>query len=163
MLYRFLRALQQNRAQSRLLYLLNKSRYCCKHSAPLTYFTCPQVNTFFSFMIFGYLMHNKVLFASFGFPDSQPTMIGLVIIFQFIFSPYNEVSPELKVVILLTVCLAILLSLLLRIWRYITVIYILLKTDHCIMQFNSLIRANSLLCWLAIIIQLSYTVRIPIF
>ena len=51
-----------------------------------------QVNTFFSFMIFGYLMHNKVLFASFGFPDSQPTMIGLVIIFQFIFSPYNEVS-----------------------------------------------------------------------
>lgn len=52
------------------------------------------MNTFFSFMIFGYLMHNKVLFASFGFPDSQPTMIGLVIIFQFIFSPYNEVSTS---------------------------------------------------------------------
>lgn len=41
-------------------------------------------------MMFGYLMHNKTLFASFGFPDSQPTMIGLMIIFQFIFSPYNE-------------------------------------------------------------------------
>lgn len=49
-----------------------------------------QVNIFFSFMMFGYLMHNKTLFASFGFPDSQPTMIGLMIIFQFIFSPYNE-------------------------------------------------------------------------
>lgn len=51
-------------------------------------------------------MHNKVLFASFGFPDSQPTMIGLVIIFQFIFSPYNEVSaanPKLKILILLVV------------------------------------------------------------
>lgn len=45
-------------------------------------------------MMFGYLMHNKTLFASFGFPDSQPTMIGLMIIFQFIFSPYNEVSSR---------------------------------------------------------------------
>jgi len=67
-------------------------------------------------MIFGHLMHNKVLFASFGFPDSQPTMIGLVIIFQFIFSPYNEVSPEHKVLILLTVCHVIIFSLVLRVW-----------------------------------------------
>lgn len=67
-------------------------------------------------MIFGYLMHNKVLFASFGFPDSQPTMIGLVIIFQFIFSPYNEVSPEHNILILLTVCHVIILLLVLRIW-----------------------------------------------
>ncbi|KAJ7389941.1 CAAX prenyl protease 1 [Desmophyllum pertusum] len=50
-------------------------------------------------MIFGYLMHNKVLFASFGFPDSQPTMIGLVIIFQFIFSPYNELLGFLMTVL----------------------------------------------------------------
>ena len=47
-------------------------------------------------MMFGYLMHYKVLFTSFGFPNSQPTMIGLVIIFQFIFSPYNEVSTEMS-------------------------------------------------------------------
>ncbi|KAL9969581.1 hypothetical protein ACROYT_G021811 [Oculina patagonica] len=58
-----------------------------------------QVNTFFSFMMFGYLMHNKVLFASFGFPDSQPTMIGLVIILQFIFSPYNELLGFLMTVL----------------------------------------------------------------
>ncbi|XP_068698816.1 CAAX prenyl protease 1 homolog isoform X2 [Montipora foliosa] len=58
-----------------------------------------QVNLFFSFMIFGYLMHNKMLFASFGFPDSQPTMIGLLIIFQFIFSPYNELLGFLMTVL----------------------------------------------------------------
>lgn len=28
---------------------------------------------------------------AFDFNDSQPTLIGLMIIFQFIFSPYNEV------------------------------------------------------------------------
>ena len=66
-------------------------------------------------MIFGYLMHNNVLFASFGFPDSQPTMIGLVIIFQFIFSPYNEVRPEHKTLILFTVSHGILLPSVLRI------------------------------------------------
>ena len=49
-------------------------------------------------MMFGYLMHYKVLFTSFGFPNSQPTMIGLVIIFQFIFSPYNEVSTEMSLI-----------------------------------------------------------------
>nr|XP_058962488.1 CAAX prenyl protease 1 homolog [Pocillopora verrucosa] len=58
-----------------------------------------QVNTFFSFMMFGFLMHNGALFASFGFPDSQPTLIGLVIIFQFIFSPYNELLGFLMTVL----------------------------------------------------------------
>lgn len=103
----------------------------CNYISPLTYFTCPQVNTFFSFMIFGFLMHNKVLFASFGFPDSQPTMIGLMIIFQFIFSPYNEVSHKNNLSILSTVCHVILFSLLLRIWWFVRVIYpLLLLTEH---------------------------------
>ncbi|CAB1334932.1 unnamed protein product [Coregonus sp. 'balchen'] len=34
---------------------------------------------------------SQELFMAFGFYDSQPTLIGLMIIFQFIFSPYNEV------------------------------------------------------------------------
>lgn len=115
----------------------------CKCISPLTDFPCPQVNTFFSFMIFGFLMHNKVLFTSFGFPDSQPTMIGLMIIFQFIFSPYNEVSHKNNLSILLTVCLVILFSLLLRIWWFITVIYpLLLLTDHQIIQFKSFHRLS---------------------
>jgi len=49
-----------------------------------------QVNLFLSFFVFGLLMHQSVLYESFGFHDSQPTLIGLLIIFQFIFSPYNE-------------------------------------------------------------------------
>jgi len=42
-------------------------------------------------MVFALLMDRHELYSAFGFPDSQPTLIGLVIIFQFIFSPYNEV------------------------------------------------------------------------
>ncbi|CAH1799363.1 unnamed protein product [Owenia fusiformis] len=49
-----------------------------------------QVNTFLCFAIFGLLMKEQKLYSAFGF-DSSPTMIGLIIIFQFIFSPYNEV------------------------------------------------------------------------
>jgi len=49
-----------------------------------------QVNLLFSFFVFGLLVNNKVLYESFGFENEQPTLIGLVIVFQFIFSPYNE-------------------------------------------------------------------------
>jgi len=49
-----------------------------------------QINLLFSFFVFGLLVHNHVLYESFGFVDEQPTLIGLVIVFQFIFSPYNE-------------------------------------------------------------------------
>lgn len=49
-----------------------------------------QLNLLFSFFVFGLLVNNKILYESFGFADEQPTLIGLVIVFQFIFSPYNE-------------------------------------------------------------------------
>ena len=42
-------------------------------------------------MVFGLLINKKELYEGFGF-DFQPTLIGLVIVFQFIFSPYNVVS-----------------------------------------------------------------------
>jgi len=42
-------------------------------------------------MVFALLMDKRELYIAFGFHDTQPTLIGLVIIFQFIFSPYNEV------------------------------------------------------------------------
>ena len=51
-----------------------------------------QVNTFLCFMVFALLMDRTELYTAFGFSNSQPTMIGLVIIFQFVFSPYNEVT-----------------------------------------------------------------------
>ncbi|XP_033635825.1 CAAX prenyl protease 1 homolog [Asterias rubens] len=50
-----------------------------------------QVNLFLCLFLFGLLIEKKELFEAFGFYASQPTLIGLVIIFQFVFSPYNEV------------------------------------------------------------------------
>ncbi|CAH2222380.1 CAAX prenyl protease 1 homolog [Pelobates cultripes] len=50
-----------------------------------------QVNSFLCFFLFAILIGRKELFAAFGFYNSQPILIGLMIIFQFIFSPYNEV------------------------------------------------------------------------
>ena len=44
-----------------------------------------------SFCIFGQLMHFQPLFNSFGFYDSTPTIIGLFIVFSYIFSPINTV------------------------------------------------------------------------
>uniref|UniRef100_A0A8D0FW56 CAAX prenyl protease n=1 Tax=Strix occidentalis caurina TaxID=311401 RepID=A0A8D0FW56_STROC len=49
------------------------------------------MNSFLCFFLFAVLIGRKELFAAFGFYDTQPTLIGLMIIFQFIFSPYNEV------------------------------------------------------------------------
>ncbi|XP_076834188.1 CAAX prenyl protease 1 homolog [Brachyhypopomus gauderio] len=49
-----------------------------------------QMNSFLCFFLFAALIGRKELFLAFGFHDSQPTLIGLMIIFQFIFSPYNE-------------------------------------------------------------------------
>uniref|UniRef100_A0ABK0LTV1 CAAX prenyl protease n=1 Tax=Rattus norvegicus TaxID=10116 RepID=A0ABK0LTV1_RAT len=50
-----------------------------------------KMNSFLCFFLFAVLIGRRELFAAFGFYDSQPTLIGLLIIFQFIFSPYNEV------------------------------------------------------------------------
>ncbi|XP_066573715.1 CAAX prenyl protease 1 homolog [Amia ocellicauda] len=58
-----------------------------------------QMNSFLCFFLFAVLIGRKELFTAFGFHDSQPTLIGLMIIFQFIFSPYNE---------LLSFCLTVL-------------------------------------------------------
>ena len=51
-----------------------------------------QMNSFLCFFLFAVLIGRRELFLAFGFHDSQPTLIGLMIIFQFIFSPYNEVG-----------------------------------------------------------------------
>uniref|UniRef100_A0A671QMM5 CAAX prenyl protease n=1 Tax=Sinocyclocheilus anshuiensis TaxID=1608454 RepID=A0A671QMM5_9TELE len=58
-----------------------------------------QMNSFLCFFLFAVLIGRKELFIAFGFHDTQPTLIGLMIIFQFIFSPYNE---------LLSFCLTVL-------------------------------------------------------
>uniref|UniRef100_A0A673KRI0 CAAX prenyl protease n=1 Tax=Sinocyclocheilus rhinocerous TaxID=307959 RepID=A0A673KRI0_9TELE len=58
-----------------------------------------QMNSFLCFFLFAVLIGRKELFIAFGFHETQPTLIGLMIIFQFIFSPYNE---------LLSFCLTVL-------------------------------------------------------
>lgn len=52
------------------------------------------MNSFLCFSLFALLIGQKELFVAFGFTGSQPTLIGLMIIFQFIFSPYNEVLDK---------------------------------------------------------------------
>ncbi|XP_074658411.1 CAAX prenyl protease 1 homolog [Tubulanus polymorphus] len=49
-----------------------------------------QINTFLCFAVFGFLLNKQILYTAFGFSNNQPILIGLLIIFQFIFSPYNE-------------------------------------------------------------------------
>ncbi|XP_075910599.1 CAAX prenyl protease 1 homolog [Petromyzon marinus] len=49
-----------------------------------------QVNSLLCFSLFAALIGRPELFAAFGFHDERPTLIGLIIIFQFVFSPYNE-------------------------------------------------------------------------
>ena len=41
-------------------------------------------------MIFAALMNRQVFYTSFGFGQEKPVLIGLMIILQFIFAPYNE-------------------------------------------------------------------------
>lgn len=50
-----------------------------------------QVNLFLCFSVFALLYKNPTLYAAFGFFDQKPIIIGLVVIFQYVFSPYNEV------------------------------------------------------------------------
>jgi STE24 endopeptidase len=45
---------------------------------------------FFYFLLFAILMNRQVFYTSFGFYDSKPTLMGFIIIMQFIFGPYNE-------------------------------------------------------------------------
>lgn len=50
-----------------------------------------QVNIFLCFAVFGLLVHHQWLYDAFGFTDSRPLYMGLMIIFQYIFAPYNMV------------------------------------------------------------------------
>jgi len=54
-----------------------------------------QVKILVSFFAFGKLMNYHNIFAIFGFPDQQPILIRLIIVFSFIFSPFNEIEELL--------------------------------------------------------------------
>ena len=44
--------------------------------------------------MFGYLMEQQDVYTSFGFHGTQPIIIGLLLVFQLIFIPYNEVPSN---------------------------------------------------------------------
>lgn len=50
-----------------------------------------EVNLFLCLMVFGLLFKNSTIYAAFGFRHEKPVFIGLLLIFQYIFSVYNEV------------------------------------------------------------------------
>ena len=50
-----------------------------------------QLNLLFTLGVFGLLYQNDRIFAAFGFIAEKPILIGLTIIFEYIFQPYNEV------------------------------------------------------------------------
>lgn len=58
-----------------------------------------QINTFLSFGAFAVLMNQTSLYEAFGFYDTQPTFIGLIIIFQYVFAPYNQLLSFVMTVI----------------------------------------------------------------
>ncbi|XP_050693434.1 CAAX prenyl protease 1 homolog [Eriocheir sinensis] len=50
-----------------------------------------QVNLFLVFTVFGSLYKYSPLYRAFGFNHSQPAFIGLLIVMQYVFAPYNEI------------------------------------------------------------------------
>merc|ERR1719234_2637813 len=48
-----------------------------------------QVQIFSLFALFGYLSKSGPLYQAFGFTDSQPALIGLMIVMQYITAPYS--------------------------------------------------------------------------
>ncbi|XP_077488071.1 CAAX prenyl protease 1 homolog [Amblyomma americanum] len=52
-------------------------------------FVIGQVHLFFCFMIFSLLYTDEQAYRAFGFYNSKPIFIGLMLIFMYIFSPYN--------------------------------------------------------------------------
>jgi STE24 endopeptidase len=51
-----------------------------------------QVNLFLMFAAFGFFSQYEPMYRAFGFVDEKPVLVGMVIVMQYIFSPYNAVN-----------------------------------------------------------------------
>lgn len=58
-----------------------------------------QVNLFLCFGVFALLFKNQTLYSAFGFHRHKPVVVGFLIIFQYIFSPYNEILSFLMTIL----------------------------------------------------------------
>merc|ERR1719445_2304770 len=50
-----------------------------------------QVQIFLMFALFAYLSKSRPLYEAFGFTDSQPVLIGLMVVLSYITAPYSAV------------------------------------------------------------------------
>lgn len=60
-----------------------------KHT--VIHLTIAEINLFFSLFLFGYLYKYQDLYSAFGFHNEQPTLIGLLLVFQLVLAVYKEV------------------------------------------------------------------------
>jgi len=44
------------------------------------------------FAAFGFFSQYEPMYRAFGFEDEKPVLVGMVIVMQYIFSPYNAVN-----------------------------------------------------------------------
>jgi len=58
----------------------------------LTTISFLQVNLFLIFLVFGMLFQYEAMYVAFGFQHEKPVLVGLLVLLQFICSPYNAVS-----------------------------------------------------------------------
>lgn len=49
-----------------------------------------EVNLFLALLVFSHFYQNPAIYKAFGF-DSQPVLIGLILILQYVLAPYNEI------------------------------------------------------------------------
>ncbi|XP_049787802.1 CAAX prenyl protease 1 homolog [Schistocerca cancellata] len=54
-------------------------------------FVIAQLNLLFMFLVFGLMFKYDPMYRAFGFSTERPVIIGLMIVFQYIFSPYNAI------------------------------------------------------------------------
>lgn len=47
---------------------------------------------FLMFAAFGFFSQYEPMYRAFGFVDEKPVLVGMVIVMQYIFSPYNAVN-----------------------------------------------------------------------
>lgn len=53
-----------------------------------------QFNLLFVLFLFAFLMEQQDMYASFGFPNSQPVLIGLILFLHLVLLPYLVVSQQ---------------------------------------------------------------------
>lgn len=70
-----------------------------KFNHVLKHFVFSQLNLLICFLGFSLLYQSNALYLAFGFHNEKPVFMGLLIIFQFIFSPYNTVLSLIMTVV----------------------------------------------------------------